>query len=88
MKKRVEQESLSVAFVHHCGRVKVLKQSVETFQLVPSAPAEGIVFQPAVSPCGLVLVTELDNPLPDIECTPDSHEETVPAGVVIFNELL
>ena len=77
-----------MTFVYHCGGVKVFKQSVETFQLIPFAPAEGIVFQPAVSPCGLVLVTELDDPLLDIECTPDSHEETVPVGVIVFNELL
>ena len=84
----VEQESLSVAFVHHSGGVEVFEQSVESFHLVPFAPAQGIVFQPAVSPYGLVLVTELDNALSDVERTADSCKETVPAGVVVFNELL
>ena len=76
-----------MTFIHHSGGVKVLKQSVQSSQLIPFAPAHGIVFQPAVSPYGLVLVTELDNPLPDVECTSDSHEETIPTGVVVFNKL-
>jgi hypothetical protein len=77
-----------VTFIHYSGSVKVLKQSVQSFQSIPFTPTQGIVFQPTVSPYGLVLVTELDNPLPNVKCTSDNHEETIPTGVVIFNKLL
>ena len=87
-RKPIVEVCLSMAFIDHHSGVEVLKEGVDALQLVPFAPTQCVVLQAAIGPCSLMHVAELNNPFSDIDSTSNSHEETVPACVVVFDELL
>jgi hypothetical protein len=77
-----------MTLIHHGGSVKIFEQSINSFQLVPFAPTQSVVLQAAIGPYSLMHVAELNNPFSDIDSTSNSNEETVPARVIVFDELL